>query len=106
MGSILSKCYVLTTKDYNKINTWKRQGINCQDWIKTLLDYNSSEYCERCGNKFIIYKWSKVSSKVLDHDHNKIYNNIRGNICRSCNNNLRHIDAGTMPDFYPHFLRE
>ncbi len=103
MGNILCKHYVLSSKDYSRISSWKYKGINSKDWIKTVIDYNLCEYCERCHNKFIIYKYSKLSSKVLDHNHYKFYNNIRGIVCRSCNNNLRHIDAGTMPNFYPNF---
>jgi len=90
--------YELTSKDKKRISSWKRQGINTTDWNDVLKRYNNATTCERCCETFKYFNITKMSNKVLDHNHNKIYNNIRGIICRGCNNSLRHIDNGTMPD--------
>jgi len=104
MGNVLSVDYIiLTKKDKCRMSSWKTQKINCEDWIKTLLDYNCSIYCHRCLAPFFTYR-NGMTSKVLDHDHSVIYNNIRGVICFSCNASLRHIDIGVMPDFFPHYI--
>ena len=101
--------YELTSKDKKRISSWKGQGINTTDWNDVVKRYNNATTCERCCVTFKYYKITKMSnnkyynitkmsSKVLDHNHNKLYNNIRGIICRGCNSSLRHIDNGTMPD--------
>ena len=106
MGNILSKYYHLSSQDKKRIYGWKGKDMNCKNWEKTLLHYNSCEYCERCGNQFTFNKYTKKSSKVLDHDHYKCYNNIRGVICVSCNSSLRYIDNNVMPDFIPEYIKK
>jgi len=93
--------YELTSKDKQRIGSWKWQGINTTDWNYVAKRYNNATTCERCDEPFKYPHLVKknLSTKVLDHNHNKIYDNIRGIICKSCNANLRHIDNGTMPDF-------
>ena len=96
----------LTIKDKQRIRSWKLQGINTKetDWPEVIKRYNNNTECDRCGKAFEYNNHMKRYNKVLEHDHNKVYNNIRGITCISCNSNLRHIDAGTMPDFYQNYL--
>jgi len=63
---------------------WKRRGINCNDEWEEVYDWWFN--CKSCDICHKVFDESKV--RCLDHDHTLEGYNVRGIICRTCNNIL------------------
>jgi len=80
-----------TTKIYNatpegyKIQTigcWKKRGINCdEEWDEVYDWWLNVKTCDICDKEF-----EKSRNKCLDHDHTLEGYNVRGILCKKCNN--------------------
>lgn len=66
----------------NKIKVWKKIGIRCNDEWEEVYDwYGRSTNCDICDKPF-----TASIDKCLDHDHHLDGYNIRGILCKKCNN--------------------
>ena len=69
-----------------RVSQWERRGINCDDeWDEVYEWWMSATHCDICGDEFT------KGNKCLDHDHHLEGYNVRGILCRSCNNILREL---------------
>ena len=75
------------TAQYQKSSTisrWRSRGINCNgEWDEVFDWWLNAKTCDICDKGF-----DKSSNKCLDHDHILEGYNVRGILCRSCNNVL------------------
>ena len=70
-----------------KLNAWKQHGIECNsEWDEVYEWYSSTTNCYICDKLFVESK-----DKCLDHDHELQRYNIRGILCRKCNNHYNEI---------------
>jgi len=67
----------------NKINSWKRQGVVCNNFEALYNHYTSTAYCDYCRVELTIDKKITSTMKCLDHCHETgLFRNI---LCHSCN---------------------
>ena len=72
-------------KRVNMISRWKSYDIITDDWYLTYKYYFEHTNCDICD--IILTNGCGSSSKCLDHDHSITDDiNIRGILCKSCNN--------------------
>lgn len=75
------------TKKGQKVKTigqWKHRGINCNDeWEEVYEWWLNCKSCDICDKVF-----DKRQNKCVDHDHTLEGYNVRGILCRTCNNIL------------------
>ena len=65
-----------------KISDWRTYGIQCNDeWGEVYEWYSNTTNCNICDKLFV-----KSIDKCLDHDHNLQGYNLRGILCKKCNN--------------------
>ena len=69
-----------------KISGWKNQGIITDDYKALYNHYIKTSFCDFCRVKLTIDRFTKSTTKVVDHDH-MITNapNFRNILCSSCN---------------------
>ncbi len=71
-------------KQVRRISGWKRQGILCFDYNLLHDLFFKTTHCEYCG---IFLQGRGRDCKCVDHDHSITDKfNIRGILCKSCNN--------------------
>jgi len=68
-----------------KIGSWKKQKMICDDWDAMYEKYTSCEMCECCGSQ-----WKNSRDKHLDHCHKS--GKVRNILCRRCNQLRGHIE--------------
>jgi len=68
-----------------KIGSWKKQGMICDDWEGMYVRFRSCDNCECCGNE-----WKNNMDKHLDHSHKD--GKVRNILCRRCNQLRGHIE--------------
>ena len=90
----LAKKKWLATSVGNKkstITSWRKQGINSDDFNKTYEEFSNTSYCEICFIKLTTGdNPTTATTKSLDHDHLiKTSHNIRNILCHNCNTNDR-----------------
>ena len=66
-----------------RINSWKYNGIICEDFNKLYDTYNNTNNCDFC-NKDITKK------RYIEHNHSS--GEIRGIVCNGCNQQIRYKD--------------
>tara|TARA_R110000796_G_scaffold5_5_gene40 strand:+ start:6586 stop:6993 length:408 start_codon:yes stop_codon:yes gene_type:complete len=71
-------------KKYQRIQTWKKRGIICEDWDILYDRFINCNKCEKCDNDLV--SGNSKYGRTLDHDH--LTGNIRNILCRSCNSGL------------------
>ena len=67
-----------------RIQTWKKRGIICDDWNETYEKFINCKNCELC-NVEMVFGNSRFG-RTLDHDHETGL--IRNILCRVCNGKL------------------
>ncbi len=80
--------YIKTAKGkkVKRISQWKRRGIKCDEaWDEVYEWWMNEKTCNICDKEFT------DGNKCLDHDHTLEGYNVRGILCRSCNNILREL---------------
>jgi len=78
--------YIKTLKGQKvkTISRWKSRGINCNDeWDEVYDWWANCETCNICDKVF-----ESSSHKCVDHNHTLEGYNVRGILCRTCNNIL------------------
>tara|TARA_R110000782_G_scaffold181989_1_gene272219 strand:- start:45 stop:497 length:453 start_codon:yes stop_codon:yes gene_type:complete len=81
-----------------KISSWKRQGIDCENWDIIYEWFLTITNCERCYILLTIDKKTTRTTKCLDHDHST--GKIRKVLCHSCNVNDRKTNTTKIPNIY------
>ena len=66
-----------------RIGQWKNKGIICEDFDKLYDTYINTNNCEWCH---------KDVSKKRDLEHNHYSGEVRGIVCRKCNQKMRYKD--------------
>ena len=61
-------------------STWKKRGLNMDNFDNIYDRYINTECCDKCKCSF------ENTTKCMEHNH--ITGEFRGVVCRSCNNNM------------------
>lgn len=72
-------------KSYTK-SSWKRQGLNMENFEEIYSIYLSTTNCDICKCVLCDGKPYKSNSKCMDHDH--YTGNFRNILCSACNSKL------------------
>ena len=78
------KIYHATPKGYKiqTIGCWKKRGIRCdEEWDEVYDWWLNAKSCDICDKEF-----ENSKDRCLDHDHILEGYNVRGILCKSCNN--------------------
>tara|TARA_R110001592_G_scaffold203499_1_gene453226 strand:+ start:391 stop:900 length:510 start_codon:yes stop_codon:yes gene_type:complete len=69
-----------------RINSWKHQGIICDNWDALYDHYLKTSFCDLCKVELTYDKVSTATTKCVDHDHSITDRpNFRAILCVSCN---------------------
>ena len=69
-------------KKSRRISDWKRMGL-VADYDKLYDKYISITHCELCNIELTIGRYTKSTTRCLDHDHKTgLFRNV---VCHSCN---------------------
>ena len=72
-------------KKCNRICTWKRLGVICEDWDALYDKYINTWNCENCDVELIEGKYGN-NARHLDHDHETGL--FRAVLCKHCNSDI------------------
>jgi hypothetical protein len=75
---IKSKIYGTPQYKSEKIRTWKKWGVICEDFDMLYQEYIKTTKCDHCGKDF-----KSTKDRCLDHDHSTGL--FRAVVCQNCN---------------------
>ena len=70
-------------KKSNTIGQWKYKGVICEDFNKMYEIYINTNNCQWCDNDI---------SEKRELEHNHYSGEVRGVVCKSCNQKIRYKD--------------
>ena len=74
----------------NRICSWRKQGIICDNWDALYDHYLKTSFCDICKVQLTYDSINTATTKCVDHDHSITDRpNFRSILCNCCNLNRR-----------------
>ena len=70
----------------NRICSWRKQGIICDNWDALYDHYLKTSFCDICKIQLTYDSLNTATTKCVDHDHSITDSpNFRNILCNACN---------------------